>query len=128
MGKRSLPVTVDNLPCPQVPWTSLGTVERRCHLTLREDHGQLQLTLSGHTWPYRTILHDWTGCYVTKDMIMVEKCQGAQYIRHTPPFPPSELGRWLATLQETHLEMTLEGVTDNTALETISATAWLQTR
>ncbi|CAL1143586.1 unnamed protein product, partial [Cladocopium goreaui] len=105
-----------------VPWTSLGTVERRCHLTLREDHGQLQLTLSGHTWPYRTILHDWTGCYVTKDMIVVEKCQGAQYIRHTPPFPPSELGRWLATLQETHLEMTLEGVTDNTALATISAT------
>lgn len=92
-----------------------------------KDHGQLQLTLSGHTWPYRAILHDWTCCYVTKDMV-VEKCHGAQYIRHTPLFPSSELSRWLATLQETHMEVTLGAVTDNAALATISATPWLQTR
>ena len=124
----TLPVQVDSQACPQIPWTSLGMVERRCHLTLREDHGQFQLTLSGHVWPYRTILHDWIGCYVTKDMVVVEKCQGAQFIRHTPPFPPADLGRWLDTLQETHMEVTLEGVTDNAVLAAISATPWLQTR
>eukprot|EP00435_Cladocopium_sp_Y103_P033317 s2393_g8.t1 len=128
VGGCSLELTMDTLPCPQVPWNSLGVVERRALLTVRQDGDQLQLTLSGHTWPWRSILQDWSGSWVTKDMVPTEKCQGSSYIRFSPPFGLSALQAWLNGLQDTCMEVALENVKDDAVLATISGTPWLHVR
>eukprot|EP00434_Breviolum_minutum_P004490 symbB.v1.2.003958.t1/scaffold170.1/size288889/4 len=100
----------------------VGLHERRAELVLQADSaaGTLQLVMKGHTWPWRSHLNSWMSGYVSADGQPSQKGDGS-FMRWTAPFAAAELGPWLKTLHNTHLQLTVMGSVEAAVMEQLHA-------
>lgn len=107
----------------------VGLHERRAELVLQADSaaGTLQLVMKGHTWPWRSHLNSWMSGYVSADGQPSQKGDGS-FMRWTAPFVAAELGSWLKTLHNTHLQLTVMGSVEAAVMEQLHACPFLHVR